>query len=357
MSQTDRRRRRSAFPRLRRVPGRHTPLPASLEPPVSTRRRVAFATLIVFGFVISGAAGVLAYFMPAIRTGLDVTGQSVNVPTAAVAGVSATAAPPAGSNDPFTVLLLGSDNDSKFPSDHVLTQSMILVRVEPATKHVTMLSIPRDLYVDIPCGSTNKIDAAYSYGGAACAIRTVQQNFRVHIDHYVWIGLKGLVTLIDQLGGVDVVTTNPVLDDFYPADLAGGSPFAFQRVAVLPGAQHLDGLHAMQYVRSRHGDLRSDFGRSERQQEVLLALRAKARSLSVFDLPDISSSLSGQLLTDVSLSQVGSLLPLAAGLDLKNVKRVVLTGAYTSGASVGGADVLMPNWDLILPLVRQSFPS
>lgn len=327
---------------------------------MSVRRRVLVSVLIAGGFALSGLAGAFAYFLPAIRTGLSSTGQAAGLPTpTAVVGAASSAAarPDPGSNDPFTVLLLGSDNDAKFSTDHLLTQSMILVRVEPSTKHVTMLSIPRDLYVPIPCGSANKIDAAYSYGGAACAVSTVEQNFKVHIDHYVWIGLKGLVTLIDQLGGVDVVTTNPVLDDFYPADLAGGNPFAFQRVAVLPGAQHLDGLHAMEYVRSRHGDLRSDFGRSDRQQEVLLALRAKARSLSVFDLPDIAGSLNGQFATDMGITQVGGLLPLAAGLDLKNVTRVLLTGSYTSGATVDGASVLLPNWDAILPLVRQSFPS
>ncbi len=76
--------------------------------------------------------------------------------------------------------------------------------------------------------------------------------------------------------------TNPVMDDFYPfSDLsAGGYPYAYYRVAVLPGAAHLDGVHALQYVRSRHGDLRGDFARSERQQQVLLAIKAQASHLN-----------------------------------------------------------------------------
>ncbi|HEY6377585.1 MAG TPA: LCP family protein [Candidatus Dormibacteraeota bacterium] len=363
MSRPDRRRRRSALGRLtRRSSGASVPLSPPAGERVSMRRRILLSLLIAGGFVLSGFAGTIAYFMPAIRTGLSSTGQAAGLPapTAAVgaATTSVTARPQPGSNDPFTVLLLGSDNDAKFSGDHLLTQSMILVRVEPATKRVTLLSIPRDLYVPIDCASgSQKIDTAYSYGGARCAVSTVQTNFHVHIDHYVWIGLKGLVSLIDQLGGVDVVTTNPVLDDFYPADLAGGNPFAYERVAVLPGAQHLDGLHAMEYVRSRHGDLREDFGRSERQQQVLLALRAKARNLSVFDLPDIAGSLSGQLTTDMGITQVGGLLPLAAGLDLKNVNRVLLLPPYTHGQIVGNQDVVVPDWNLILPLVAQSFPS
>src|SRR5205809_6233789 len=119
----------------------------------------------------------------------------------------------------FTVLLLGSDDDSKFFSEHVLTQSMILVRVIPSTKQVIMLSIPRDLWVPLSTGGSAKIDGAYSYGGAAAAIATVERNFHVHIDEYAWIGLKGLIRMIDELGGVDVIVTNPVLDDFYPDDI------------------------------------------------------------------------------------------------------------------------------------------
>src|SRR5207245_4730800 len=111
---------------------------------------------------------------------------------------------------------LGSDDDGKNKSP--LTQSMILVRVDPASKHVTMLSIPRDLWVPLSTGGSAKIDAAYAYGGAAAAIATVERNFHVHIDEYVWVGLKGLTRMIELLGGVDVVTSNPVLDDAYPDD-------------------------------------------------------------------------------------------------------------------------------------------
>jgi anionic cell wall polymer biosynthesis LytR-Cps2A-Psr (LCP) family protein len=71
----------------------------------------------------------------------------------------------------------------------------------------------------------------------------------VHVDDHVWIGLNGLVKLIDQLGRVTVVVTNPVMDDFYPSDLNSGSyPYDYYRVDVLPGAKHLDGVRALQYA-------------------------------------------------------------------------------------------------------------
>src|SRR5258708_31402441 len=144
----------------------------------------------------------------------------------------------------------GWDGDSKFSPEHVLTQSMILVRVTPSTKSVVMISIPRDLYVPLSVGWSGKISGAYSYGGAGAAIATVQQNFHVHIDEYIWVGLLGLIHVIDAIGGIDVVTSNPVLDDYYPSDVYGGDPYGYQRVAVLAGPQHMDGRHAMEYVRS-----------------------------------------------------------------------------------------------------------
>src|SRR5207253_3579363 len=144
-------------------------------------------------------------------------------------------------------------------------------------------------------------------GGAAAAVRTVEENFSVHIDNYVWIGLKGLIQLIDSLGGVDVVTSNPVMDDFYPNDINSGNPYGTYRVAVLPGAQHMDGVHAMQYVRSRHSDQRGDFGRSQRQQQVLLALRVKARYLNPANLPDLTAAFNGELKTDISIQEVRAL--------------------------------------------------
>jgi LCP family protein required for cell wall assembly len=311
------------------------------------RRRVLVAVLLVIGFTASGLAGAVAYFLPVLATGLGATGQSL---ASSLTNRSTSA------HDPFTVLLLGSDDDAKFVPGHLLTQSMILVRVEPATGHVTMLSIPRDLYVPISAGGSAKIDTAYANGGAATAVETVQRDFKVQIDHYVWIGLRGLVNLIDRLGGVDLVTTNPVLDDFYPADLAGGNPYAFQRVAVMPGAQHMNGLVAMEYVRSRHNDLREDFGRSERQQQVLLALRTKAHTVSFADLPDIASALKGEILTDMSLREVADLLPIAGGLSLDRVERVLLLPPYTRDATVDGQSVLEPDWDRIHTRVAQSFP-
>src|SRR5437667_12083163 len=320
---------------------------------------VRLAILTVVCLLLSGLAGAAAYFFPVVVAGVGQTGQTVVVPPNSSAG-RASPTPPAPPGGPFTVLLLGSDDDSKFKSDHVLTQSMILVRVEPATKHVTMLSIPRDLWVPLSTGGSAKVDAAYSYGGAAAAIATVERNFHVHIDEYAWIGLKGLIKLIDRLGGIDIFVTNPVLDDFYPNDIDVKYIYGYKRVAVLPGAQHLNGATALEYVRSRHNDLNGDFGRSARQQQVLLAIKAKASTLTAADLPDIVDALKGEFKTSMGLDRVRSLLGVASGFDLGNIKQIVLyVPTYTSydhGSAYGGQSVIVPHWNQILPVVKANFP-
>jgi len=311
----------------------------------------------VIAVALSSAAGGCAYFLPAVQEAWDASNQVVVVPspTPSLVAASPSAKPTPRAPGTFTVLLLGSDNDSKFIADHVLTQSMIVVRFNPSTKKVVMMSIPRDLWVPLSTGGIGKIDGAYSYGGPGAAIATVENNFGIHIDDYIWIGLVGLVHVIDAIGGIDVVTSHPVLDDFYPRDIGGGSPYEYQRVAVMAGPQHMSGTQALQYVRSRHNDLQSDFGRSERQQQVLLALRAKAAGISAEDLPGLAASLKGQIKTSMGLSRIATLLPIVGILDLKNIQQLVLLSPYTHGCGCAQGYVV-PVWGAILPLVQQYFP-
>jgi LCP family protein required for cell wall assembly len=327
----------------------------------ASRRRLSIArtaALAIFAIGLSAMAGSFAYFLPAAKLAWDATGQVISIasPTPSPSTASSPSpSPVVQTPGAFTVLLLGSDDDSKFSPDHVLTQSMILVRVIPTTKQVIMLSIPRDLYVPFWAGGSGKIDGAYSYGQASGAIATVEQDFGVHIDEYIWIGLLGLIKLIDAIGGIDVVTSNPVIDDYYPQDIYDPYPYDFQRIAVLPGPQHLDGIHAMQYVRSRHNDLQSDIGRSKRQQQVLLAIRQKAKQVSSTDVPAIAAALGGEIKTSMGLSRVAQLIPFAGTFDNPDaITSMVMTPPLWHGGGPGGS--LTPNWPEILALVRQYFP-
>jgi len=327
----------------------------------SRRRLNPIRTFVLAAVAIALAAssGGFAYFLPAAMTAYDAISNPIAIPSPtplpSLFSPEPSPSPTPQQQGAFTVLLLGSDDDSKFLGDHVLTQSMILVRVIPSTKQVVMLSIPRDLWVPQATGGEYKIDGAYSFGGARAAIQTVQNNFGVHVNYYVWIGLLGLIRVIDAIGGIDVVTSNPVLDDYYPLDISTNSPYGYSRIAVMPGPQHLDGVHALQYVRSRHNDLQSDFGRSRRQQQVLLAIRQKAKELSPADIPALAQAIGGEIKTNISIDLVSSLLPVAASFDNPDaIKQIILASPYTHGGAPNGS--LYPNWGLILPLVHQYFP-
>ncbi len=312
--------------------------------------------LIVAGFAVSILVGVVLYFLPAIQVALRDTGQANTSlggnpqlkPVSASESLSATS--------PFTLLLLGSDSDSKFNGDY-LTQSMILTRVDPVSKHVTMLSIPRDLWVRLCNGSNGKIDQAFLHGGAQCAIQTVEKDLNVHVDYYAWIGLQGLVSVLNQVGGVNVIANNPVMDDYYPADLSGGNPFDYERILVLPGAQHMDGTLALEYVRARHDDAYGDFARSQRQQQILIALRSKTKTLTLADIPNLATSLGSDFQTNMSISQVSGLLPIAGSVPLASITQVVLLPPYTTTETVDLQDALRPNWALIRPEVAKYFPA
>src|ERR1700716_216950 len=115
---------------------------------------VRIAVLTLFCLLLSGTAGAAAYFFPVVVAGVGQTGQTVVVPPSQSAGVKVTPTAAAAAGAPFTVLLLGSDDDGKNKSP--LTQSMILVRVDPASKHVTMESIPRDLWEALWAGENAK---------------------------------------------------------------------------------------------------------------------------------------------------------------------------------------------------------
>lgn len=256
-------------------------------------------------------------------------------------------------------LLLGSDTDLKFSPSDYLTQSMILVTVDPKTHTVGMLSIPRDLWVDIPGYGFGKIQIAYEIGGVALARRTVEQNFGVPIDYYAWVGLQGFQKIIDTVGGVNIDVPHPVLDDAYPDDLNPTDPYAYKRLYIPAGPQHLAGPEALEFVRSRHGDLVGDFGRSQRQQMLLLALRKQLTATTVlFHLPQLAADLQDTVRTDLPLTELLAYANFARTLHRSEIHQVVLLPpTYTENTTTpnGSQDIVVPHWPAIDRVVQQMF--
>jgi LCP family protein required for cell wall assembly len=294
--------------------------------------------------------GVLLYLSPVLAL-LDNHDASPGKPLTTPAATP----PPLDSKQRINILLLGSDNDQKFPQDALLSQTMIVVSIDPKTRQVTLLSIPRDLWVPIPGHASAKIDLAYADGGAPLARATVEKTFKIPIHYYAWIGLNGLVRVVDRVGGVDVDVLHPVLDDNYPNDFSD-SGYGTERVYLAAGPQHLDGRHTLQYVRSRHGDLLSDFGRSIRQQQVLLAIQQRTAGMDlVTAVPTFARDLNGHVKTDLDLVRLTQLMLFMRGLRAGDVHQAFLTPFVRDAISPDGQQILVADWPAVNTYLRQLF--
>lgn len=162
--------------------------------------------------------------------------------------------------DPFSVLLLGVD---KRPGDPGRSDSIMVATINPATEDVRLLSIPRDTRVTLPSprGGIDKINASYAYGGIPLTVETVENLLHIPIHYYAQINMQGLVVLVDALGGVTV--DSPLEFDVQDIDDVEGE------IHIDKGIQKLDGNQALGYARMRHDDPRGDWGRQERQREVV----------------------------------------------------------------------------------------
>ncbi len=231
----------------------------------------------------------------------------------------------------INILLLGSDTDVKFQGGY-LAQTDIVVTIDPSTKSIGMLSIPRDTWLQGADGKgMMKLDQAYFYGGVALSRATIHQDFGIYIDYYAWVGLNGFMKVINTANGVDVDVTHPITDDVYPDDTGNSqNAYAYKRLYLAPGPQHLDGPTALEYVRSRHADLVGDFGRSARQQQVLNQLKTKLDNPNIIgELPALANDLNGYVKTDMQLTDVFALMNLARTINTNKINRVILDTRYS----------------------------
>ncbi|HLJ32348.1 MAG TPA: LCP family protein [Ktedonobacteraceae bacterium] len=263
------------------------------------------------------------------------------------------------------ILLLGSDDDykSRVIYGGILAQTDIIVSIDPATHSVTMFSLPRDTWLNVPGFGMHKLDQAFLLGGggangASLTMATIHQDFGVYINHYAWVGLSGFTKVIDTVGGIDINVIHPITDDAYPDDTGKGAtdPYAVKRLFIPAGPQHLNGLTALEYVRSRHADLVGDIGRSVRQQQILNQLKYKLDNPGIIgQLPTLANDLNGTVKTDMGLQQVFDLVNFARSVDQSKIQKITLGAPYSSNANIGGQDVIQLNCALVQPLIAQTF--
>jgi LCP family protein required for cell wall assembly len=258
-----------------------------------------------------------------------------------------------------TVLLMGLDFRDWEAGETPRTDTMILLTVDPLSKTAGMLSIPRDMWVNIPGSGYGKINTAYFIGasqklpggGPGLAMETVQGFIGVPIQYYAQIDFYAFEQFIDSMGGLDMHIREPIKVD----PLGPGNT-----VTLEPGVQTLTGAVALAYARQRYTE-GGDFDRSRRQQEVIMAIRDQVMNFNmlptlVAKAPQLYADLQAGIHTNLNLQQVIQLAYLAQQIDPKNIKKGVIgTDMVAFGKSPDGLDIEKPLTDKIRILRDEIF--
>ena len=272
----------------------------------------------------------------------------------------------------LNVLLIGADQR---PGDGTFnTDTLIVVSIDPVTRQVAMFSLPRDTAnVPIPPGParqafgsvyTKKINAWWTsihsrsdlFPGTAKTrgyngLKAIMGNlYGLDVKYFVEVNFDGFKKIVDVMGGVTVNVQVPVSDDRYPFN-AG-----LRRVYIPSGIQHMDGIEALRFARSRHGS--SDFDRGLRQQRLLLSLREQADPQALIPrLPQLIDALSAAISTDIPSNQLAPLLGLASQIDTKNIRSYVFAPPLYGTETRPSAPVYFidPNVSRIRAAVRAAF--
>ncbi len=320
----------------------------------------------LFTMFVCGGIGAGYYFFDTIRAYTasanlpNIAGIVADLSTQPQVAVPTIAPPPnVAAGERINILLLGIDRrvDEEGPWR---TDTMIVATIDPKTKSAGMLSIPRDLYVPIPApgAGENRINTANFYGdsskypggGPALAKKTVEYNFAIPIHYYVLIDFDGFRKIIDTLGGIEIDVPEPIDDPEYPTE-----DYGIMHLQIAAGRQHMDGDLALKYARSRKST--SDFDRSRRQMQVILATRDKAlKANAIAQAPQLLAQLRDTVETDMTPEQMLALAPIAAQVRADNIKSrsIDLTMSYEIKLNTG-ADVLWPDREKIGVLIQEMF--
>ena len=213
-------------------------------------------------------------------------------------------APKKSFNEPFYMMLIGSDKRVGDDSAGARSDTNIVVWVDPVNNLATLVSIPRDTMIDIDNGvGREKFNAAYNYGGAPATIREASQLLGVDINHYAEINFDEMVQLVDAVGGVDVEVTERIDDT--DADNTTDNPGG-ERIIIEEGVQHLTGESALVFARSR-AFVDGDFTRTANQRKLISALVEKVLALPVTELPGVIQAAAKCVTTDLSVSDIVAL--------------------------------------------------
>lgn len=221
--------------------------------------------------------------------------------------------------EPFSVLIMGIE-DYATDGQNGRTDSLMFATINPKTKNVSLMSIPRDSRVTIAGkNKKDKINAAHAYGGEKMALDTVENFLEVPVDHYVKIDFKGFKGIVDAVGGITVDV---------PFNFEERSDIDYYKlIQFKQGQQELNGEEALAYVRMRKQDPNGDYGRAARQRQVLAAVVHKLNSAStVFKIKDLAEVVGKYVKTDIPVSDGLALYNKLSGFDPSTIQTIKLEG-------------------------------
>lgn len=286
------------------------------------------------------------------------------LPTPTVAVPYPTAIPPPANlaeyADVITFLLIGSD---KRPGSTYRTDTMVIVILRPKDDQVSLISIPRDLWVYIPNWEMQRINTAYMHGelegyeggGAQLLKDTIEYNLGLHIDHTAMVEFDGFRQIVDTLGGIDVPVACAYTDwRLLDPSLDPENEDNWFLYTTGPGLVHMNGDLALWYARSRSKS--NDFDRGRRQQEVLRSIYSRGLSGDTLTkIPQLYNDLNTLVVTDLGLGDILNLASLAPGFGDADIRSYYIRPPIVSSwITPGGAYVLLPDQAALQGLVTQA---
>jgi len=262
----------------------------------------------------------------------------------------------------FTILAMGIDRRPGDTSMAHLTDTMMLISIDPVANTVGILSIPRDLYVSVPGYSQpQRINVPMVLGetrspgsGPQLAMQTVQNNLGIRVHEYLLVDFQAVIDLVNAVGGITVTTDYTINDRTYPDMNYGYDPFY-----LAAGTHTLDGTTALKFARTRHGD--NDLERARRQQQVIFAMRDKVTDLDmipnlIVQAPSLLASLEDNFHTGLTLNEMIQLAWFVKDVPRENITTNVIDYQYVQNrVTAQGEQVLVPVRERLGQLIVDTF--
>ena len=269
--------------------------------------------------------------------------------------------PPLTNNETINFLLIGSDRRPTGTSHR--TDTMLIAIVWYKAGQVSLISIPRDLWIYIPTVGMQRINTAYQSGesggypggGNGLLKDTILQNLGIRIDHVAMVEFDGFRRIVDTLGGIEVPVSCPYTDwRLIHPSYDPNNENNWWLYTVGPGQVYMDGDLALWYARSRMRS--SDFDRGRRQQEVLRTLFQKALQTDTFSkIPQLYNDLASTVITDVGLGDLLTWSPYAVNFTNANIRSYYIRPPYVQGwTTPGGASVLLPQEEQLRQMLTEA---